>query len=139
MDNLVKESSESPEWLTSFFHYFVKEIKDKIQTSITCTLWSFQNDGSSRNSKLCDDGGRGPFSAVVQSSKSPMLRIADVAALEWPGFSLATDLVRRSGGLRTDNNDTESEEEVRLWKPKRLFIALAVSEMNGILELAVSF
>ena len=115
--------------------YFVKDVKDKIQTfQLTCTLWSFQNDGSSWNSKLWDDCGAGSFPSVASSSQSPMLRIADLAAVEWLGFSLDADFTRRSGGLRIDNNETDSEEEDRLWKPKRLLIALAVSERNGILK-----
>lgn len=92
----------------------------------TCTLRSFQNEGSSEKSKLWLDCS---ILLLVPPSSPSQLVILRTAEEDCSRFSSDADF-RIVGVLRTDG--VESNEEWS-WNPNRLLIALAVSEMNGIL------
>lgn len=101
---------------------------------LTCTLCSFQNEGSSENSKLwacrCTDTTDPVTPPLSSSSQSSILRAADMATKDWVEarlWSRETDF-SRSGVLGTDS------ETDRSWNPNRLLIALAVSDRKGILS-----
>jgi len=101
---------------------------------LTCTLCSFQNEGSSENSKLWACRGTDTTDPVTpplsSSSQSSILRAADMATKDWAEarlWSRETDF-SRSGVLGTDS------ETDRSWNPNRLLIALAVSDRKGILS-----
>jgi len=101
---------------------------------LTCTLCSFQNEGSSENSKLWACRGTDTTDPVTpplsSSSQSSILRAADMATKDWAEARLWSREMdfSRSGVLGTDS-DTD-----RSWNPNRLLIALAVSDRKGILS-----
>lgn len=101
----------------------------------TWTLWSFQNEGSSRNSKLlAHDDDEVVFRSSSSKSRRPLLKVRVTIAL----VSFTADLNCRSGvlfteGIIDDISDDDKETALRSWNPNLLLIALAVSENNGIL------
>ena len=96
----------------------------------TWTLWSFQKEGSSQNSKLWDEETAALLCpTTLSSSHSLRFRTMELCASE----SLAADF-RRSGVFWT----SESEAEGWSWKPNLLLIALAASDRNGIVKWSIS-
>lgn len=96
----------------------------------TWTLWSFQKEGSSQNSKLRDEETAALLCpTTLSSSQSLRFRTMELCASE----SLVADF-RRSGVFWTSESDAEGWS----WKPNLLLIALAASDRNGIVEWSVS-
>lgn len=91
----------------------------------TWTLWSFQKEGSSHNSKLCMDETAALLCPTTDSSsQSVIFRTTEL----WNRLLSLTEDFTRSGVFWIN----EICSDGWLWNPNLVLIALAASDRNGI-------
>lgn len=102
-------------------------MKFKLNIS-TWTLWSFQKEGSSHNSKLCMDETAALLCPTTDSSsQSVIFRTAEL----WNRLLSLTEDFTRSGVFWIN----EICSDGWLWNPNLVLIALAASDRNGIVAM----